>query len=72
MGKTLAIGETRLHVHTESKPCNIMDQQHQGLRAALKSEWRGGVIAEVLVGGTVRVGDGLRVVADDANGDDSV
>lgn len=56
-GRTLTIGTARLRIHGETKPCALMDQQHQGLRAALVPKWRGGVTGEVLAGGTVRVGD---------------
>lgn len=57
VGRVVIIGEARLRVHGESKPCNVMDQQHLGLRAALRPYGRGGVFAEVLTGGTVRVDD---------------
>jgi len=61
-GKTLVIGTARVHIHGESKPCAVMDQQHPGLRNALKPDCRGGAVGEVLVGGTVRVGDPVVVV----------
>jgi MOSC domain-containing protein YiiM len=34
-----------------------MDEALPGLQAALKPEWSGGVFAQVLDGGTIRVGD---------------
>ena len=61
-GKTLAVGAARILVHGETRPCQLMDDQHQGLREALKPAWRGGVTGQVLVGGTVRVGDAVLVV----------
>ena len=57
VGCVVTIGEARLRIHGESKPCNVMDQQHQGLRAALRPHGRGGVFAEVLTGGTIRIDD---------------
>ena len=57
LGKTLKIGPVELLVHGETRPCGIMNQQHQGLKAALTPQVRGGVHAQVLVGGTLRVGD---------------
>ncbi len=57
MGKRIQIGEARILVHGEVKPCKLMDQQHEGLRAVLKPHFRGGVFGEILEGGTIRVGD---------------
>ncbi len=57
MGSVLQIGEVRIRIHGETKPCNIMETQHAGLRDALKPNQRGGVHGEVLVGGTLSVGD---------------
>ncbi len=58
VGCTLAIGGgARIIIRGETKPCALMDYQHQGLREALKPEWRGGVFGEVLDGAIVSVGD---------------
>jgi MOSC domain-containing protein YiiM len=61
LGRVLSIGPTRVRVHGETRPCGIMDEQHAGLREALKPDFRGGVHAEVLVGGVIRVGDAVRL-----------
>lgn len=61
LGQVLTIGPIQLRIHGETRPCGIMDQQHPGLREALVPDFRGGVHAEVLVGGTVRIGDPVRV-----------
>ena len=61
IGKTLGIGPVRVLLHGETKPCQLMDQQHAGLRQALVPEFRGGAFGQVLVGGTVRVGDEIIV-----------
>ncbi len=57
IGRTITIGEVRVLIHGETKPCPIMDQQHQGLRNALKKDGRGGVFGQVLTEGVIRVGD---------------
>lgn len=62
IGRTIAIGDGRYRVHGETKPCGLMDQQHNGLRAALVPAMRGGVHAEVLTAGTIRGGDRVSVV----------
>jgi len=59
LGKKLRLGPVRLLVHGETKPCKLMDEQHQGLREVLKPDFRGGVFGEVLEGGTIRVGDAV-------------
>ena len=56
-GRILRVGGARLRIRGETRPCNLMDEQHQGLRAALDADWGGGAHAEVLEGGPVRVGD---------------
>ena len=58
-GRTLAIGAARVLVHGETRPCNLMEEVHAGLQAALAPGWRGGVYAEVLEGGSIQVGDGV-------------
>lgn len=57
----MRIGDVVLEVTQETDPCALMDRQHQGLRAALKPEWRGGVCCSVIVGGNIRVGDDVEV-----------
>ena len=59
IGKTISIGEVEVYVHGETKPCQVMDDQHQGLRETLKPHGRGGVFGQVKSGGTVRIGDAV-------------
>lgn len=61
-GDELAVGDARLLVHGETKPCGRMDEAADGLRQALEPEWRGGVYAEVVEGAEIRVGDEVRWV----------
>lgn len=62
-GDVIEIGSVRLLVTMEVDPCSRMDEQYEGLRAALTPEWRGGVACTVLEGGTVRLGDSVSIVA---------
>jgi len=61
VGCALMIGEARIIIRGETKPCALMDYQHQGLREALKPNWRGGVFGEVLKGATVNIGDKVTI-----------
>ena len=55
--RVLQVGDCRLRVRGETRPCERMDAAEPGLRAALDAEWRGGVFAEVLDDGRIAVGD---------------
>ena len=56
-GRVLLVGSCRIEIGGELTPCERMDEAASGLRNALQPEWRGGVFAQVLEGGVVRVGD---------------
>jgi len=56
-GRVLRVGDLRLEITGETKPCHQMDAAVDGLRDALEPDWRGGVHGEVLGDATVRVGD---------------
>jgi len=61
IGHTVEIGTIRVYIHDETRPCKLMDGQHEGLRAALKGELRGGVFGQVLNEGIIRIGDEIRL-----------
>ena len=66
-GDVIEVGSVRLLATMEVDPCSRMEEQFQGLRAALTPDWRGGVACRVLAGGSVRLGDRVSVRAADAD-----
>ena len=56
-GRVLRIGQARVRVGGEVKPCERMEEGVPGLRALMFPDWRGGAFAEIIEGGTVAVGD---------------
>lgn len=57
LGRTIEIGTARLEVLKETRPCELMDRQHEGLRRALERDCRGGVHGRVVRSGGFKVGD---------------
>ncbi len=56
-GSRIVIGEVILEVTGETDPCKRMDEQRQGLRAALTPHGHGGVTCRVVAAGKIAVGD---------------
>jgi MOSC domain-containing protein YiiM len=58
-GRVLRVGELRLRVWGETRPCERMDEALPGLRRALEPGWRGGVSGVVLNDAAVQLGDSV-------------
>lgn len=66
-GRVLRLGDVRIRLWGETRPCERMDAQVPGLTAALDLDWNGGVYGVVLDDGTIAVGDAARL--EDATAD---
>ncbi len=60
LGRVLQVGECRISIFGETKPCEQMEEALPGLRDAMFDEWRGGAFGEVLDDGEIRVGDPVK------------
>lgn len=61
-GVVLRIGaEVVVEITRETDPCERMEALAAGLKAALLPDWRGGACAKVISGGTIAVGDRIRI-----------
>jgi MOSC domain-containing protein YiiM len=56
-GCVLRVGDTRLKINGETRPCEQMEAAHAGLQEVMGDRWGGGAFAEVLVGGEIHLGD---------------
>jgi MOSC domain-containing protein YiiM len=56
-GRTLRIGPVLVRIYNETRPCEQMDDAHEGLRDALRPRWRAGAYGEIVEGGVIRIGD---------------
>jgi len=61
-GAILGLGDCLVQVMRETTPCSRMEDAFPGLRLALSSDWRGGVICKVLTGGGISIGDHVQVL----------
>ena len=51
-----------LEITCECDPCERMDALHDGLRAAMTLDWRGGFLGRVIEDGEIAVGDEIRIL----------
>ena len=61
IGKEIQIGDAKLLLYAPRDPCEKMDAICQGLREQMMNN-RQGVLAEVLHGGFVKVGDRIEIL----------
>jgi MOSC domain-containing protein YiiM len=62
-GACLAIGDHLvIEITDECEPCERMDAVHEGLRAAMTPDWRGGFLGRVVEDGEIAVGDEVRIL----------
>lgn len=62
-GALIQIGPVMLEVTGQTYPCRRMEDALPGLMKALARDWRCGVTARVITGGTIRIGDGAAVAS---------
>ena len=60
--RTLAVGDLRIHIHGETRPCGQMEEACSGLMDALDPHWGGGAHGSVVNHATIAVGDEVRWV----------
>lgn len=61
IGKELSIGDVRIEVLGETRPCELLDDDGRvGLDASLRPQKRGGVFGRIVNGGQLRVGQTIR------------
>ena len=58
--QVLLIGNCRIRIWGETKPCNHLDEVWSGLKEAMAENWAGGAFGEVLDDGQISVGDPVR------------
>ena len=65
-GKILKIGNVRIRIYGETRPCEQMEAAVPGLQHAMSVPWGGGAFGEVLDDGEIAVGDAVTFVEEAA------
>ncbi len=58
-GQILKIGDVRVRIYGETRPCEQMEMAASGLQAAMSVPWGGGAFGEVLDDGEISIGDAV-------------
>jgi len=62
-GTRVRIGDSLvIEITGACNPCERMDALHEGLRAGLTPDWRGGFLGRVIEDGEIAVGDEIRIL----------
>jgi MOSC domain-containing protein YiiM len=62
-GQIFQIGEIKLEVTGETRPCDVMEAACNGLSEALKPAWRGGIMCRVVEAGEIHVADKIKLMS---------
>ena len=68
-GRILRIGDCRIRLWGETRPCERMDEALPGLRAALDPDWGGGAFGTILDDGEIRIGDPVAYTGEETGGE---
>lgn len=58
-GRILRVGNCRIRIYGETRPCERMEEAMAGLRDAMRADWGGGAFGEVLDTAEIQVGDAV-------------
>src|SRR5215212_5709828 len=61
-GKILKIGNVRVRIYGETRPCEQMEDAVPGLKEAMSAPWGGGAHGEVLDDGEISIGDEVSLI----------
>jgi MOSC domain-containing protein YiiM len=61
----LRLGEVRVEITGETRPCERMDEACSGLRRAMAEPWNGGAHGIILDDGVIRLGDPVELLPPD-------
>lgn len=65
-GKILQVGNCRIRIWGNTRPCERMDEALPGLREAMLPDWGGGAFGEILDDGEIYLGDEVKWVGEEA------